>query len=231
MEGHSIALRIREELLSLADEQYRSFSSALIPTVDKNKVIGIRIPTLRKYAARLSKTAEAASFMNGLPHAYLEENHLHAFLLERINDYGECVRELDRFLPYVDNWSTCDSMRPKVFKAHRTELMADVRRWLRSDHPYTVRFAVEMMMVYFLGNAFSAECAELAASVVSDEYYVNMMIAWYFATALAKNWDDVISYIEDGRLPLWVHNKTIQKAIESNRVSSEGKAYLKELKR
>ena len=223
--------KIRSELLSLADIRYRDFSSALMPSVDKARVIGIRIPVLRKYAKALYKSTDGDVFMSDLPHAYFEENNLHAFLICRINDYGECIRRLDAFLPYVDNWATCDSMRPSVFKTHTSELIGDIFRWMSSEHPYTVRFGIEMLMIHFLGDRFKTEYADAVACVRSGDYYVNMMIAWYFATALATNWDDVIPYVEDGRLYGMTHNKTIQKAVESFRIDAERKAYLKTLKR
>jgi 3-methyladenine DNA glycosylase AlkD len=169
--------------------------------------------------------------MSELPHAYFEENNLHAFFIEQISDYGECIGAIDRFLPYVDNWSTCDSLRPRVFNTHRTELISDIRCWICSEHSYTVRFGIEMLMVHFLGDNFRTEYADAVVSVRSDEYYVNMMIAWYFATALAKNWDDTVRYIEEDTLSEWVHNRTIQKARESYRITPEQKAYLKTLKR
>lgn len=227
----NICARIRSELISLSDEKYRGFSSALMPNVDKERVIGIRIPRLRAYAKQICKEKDICEFMSDLPHAYFEENNLHAFLIEQIKDYGECVRALDIFLPYVDNWATCDSMRPKIFKAHKSELICDIRRWMRSEHPYTVRFGIGMLMIHFLGENFKTEYADEVASVRSDEYYVNMMIAWYFATALSTNWDDVIAYVEGGRLSQWINNKTIQKACESYRINAEQKAYLKTQKR
>ena len=230
MEEMNILAGIRSELLSLGEEKYREFSSGLMPTVDKSRVIGIRIPALRAYAKRIGKRDGISEFLCALPHEYFEENNLHAFLISQINDYGECVRELDRFLPYVDNWATCDSLRPACFKAHKSELIDDIGRWISSEHSYTVRFGIEMLMVHFLGEDFKGEYADKVAAIVSDEYYVNMMIAWYFATALAKNWDGVITYVEDRRLPEQTHNKTIQKAVESYRITEEQKNYLRALR-
>lgn len=222
---------IREELILLGEEKYRDFSVMLIPAVKKESIIGIRIPALRAYANRIYKDAQASEFMRDLPHVYFEENNLHAFLIEKIGDYGECIKELDLFLPYVDNWSTCDSMRPRIFASHKSELIYDIRRWISSEHSYTIRFGIEMLMVHFLGDAFKTEYADAVADIRSDEYYVNMMIAWYFATALAKNWDEAVKYIEKGRLSDWVHNKAIGKATESYRITSDQKAYLRTLKR
>lgn len=231
MTENSICIEIREQLRSLSEENYRRFSASLMPSVDAETVIGVRIPILRTYARHIFKDERALDFMRELPHKYFEENNLHAFLVCQIKDYGECVRELDRFLPYVDNWATCDSMRPRVFKSHKSELLADIRRWICSEHPYTVRFGIEMLMIHFLGDGFKTEYADAVADIRSDEYYVNMMIAWYFATALATNWDEVIPYVEGGRLSDLTHNKTIQKAVESYRIDAEGKAYLRTLKR
>lgn len=231
MELMDIREEIRRGLLSARDEKYRKFSAGLIPTVAYDSIIGIRIPYLRAYARRLFRDKDVSAFMSELPHAYFEENNLHAFFIEQISDYGECIGAIDLFLPYVDNWSTCDSLRPRVFNTHRTELISDIRRWICSEHSYTVRFGIEMLMVHFLGDNFRTEYADAVASVRSDEYYVNMMIAWYFATALAKNWDDTVRYIEEDTLSEWVHNRTIQKARESYRITPEQKAYLKTLKR
>lgn len=231
MTEKSICIEIREQLRSLSEEKYRSFSASLMPSVDAETVIGVRIPILRAYARSIFKDERALDFMRELPHKYFEENNLHAFLICQIKDYGECVCELDRFLPYVDNWATCDSMRPRAFKAHKSELIADIRRWMRSEHPYTVRFGIEMLMVHFLGEHFKREYADAVADIRSNEYYVNMMIAWYFATALATNWDEVLPYVEGGRLSDLTHNKTIQKAVESYRIDAERKAYLRTLKR
>lgn len=231
MSENNLCAEIRAELLSLADTDYRSFSLSLMPTVEKNSVIGIRIPVLRKYAKQINNSMDRDRFMQDLPHAYFEENNLHAFLIEQIADYGECIRALDLFLPYVDNWATCDSMRPRVFKSHKSELLADIRRWMRSKHPYTVRFGIEMLMIHFLGDGFKTEYADAVADIRSDEYYVNMMIAWYFATALATNYSDAIRYIEEDRLSDLVHNKAIQKVLESYRITDRQKEYLRKYRR
>ena len=221
---------IQKRLFAMSDEKLRDFSSKLTPTVDKAKVIGVRTPDVRALAKELDGTPQAEEFLRSLPHEYMEENGLHGLLVERIKDYDRCVAALDVFLPYVDNWATCDVMSPKVFKKHRPELLRQIKIYLRDDWCYTVRFGLEMLMSHFLDEDFESEYLELAASVRSEEYYVNMMQAWFFATALAKQYDSALPYIEGRRLAPWVHNKTIQKAVESYRVSDEQKTYLKSLK-
>lgn len=222
---------VRERLFALQDLEYQAFQSKLIPTVPPETVIGVRTPALRKLAKELSREPATAEFLECLPHEYLEENSLHGFLIETLRDYDKTVRALDAFLPYVDNWATCDLMSPKVFRKHLPELYEQIQLWLRSSHPYTVRFGEEMLMTWFLDDpAFRPEVLELASSVRSEEYYVNMMTAWFFATALAKQYDAALPYIEGRRLDDWTHNKAIQKAAESYRVPLERKAYLKTLK-
>jgi len=221
---------IQKQLFELQDKGYRDFNAALIPNVDKERIIGVRIPTLRKLAKELCFTADAASFMASLPHEYYEENNLHAFLIEQIKDFEQCIRSLERFLPYVDNWATCDSMRPAVFKKHRRELLEHVDMWLRSDQTYTVRYGIGMLMCHYLDEGFSVEYPSRIADIQSEEYYVKMMIAWYFATALAKQYEAVLPFIQGRKLDKWTHNKAIQKAIESRRISEEQKSYLKTLK-
>ncbi len=191
---------------------------------------GIRTPELRKYAKTFSKTPEAAEFLKILPHRYYEENNLHGFLIESMRDYGQVIAALDAFLPYVDNWATCDLMRPKVFQKHLPELLEEIRRWMASDRTYTIRFGMEMLMTFYLDEAFRPEYLDWVAEVRSQEYYVNMMIAWYFATALAKQYGAALPYIENHRLEPWTHNKAIQKAIESYRITEEQKMYLRTLK-
>ncbi len=215
----------------MQDLKYRDFHAKLMPTVEKSKVIGVRTPELRKFAKEISKTALAADFIKKLPHDYYEENNLHAFLVESISDYDECIKELNRFLPYVDNWATCDMMRPKVFKKNLSALLTEIRKWLESDDTYTVRFGIECLMCYYLDEKFSDEYPALVSAIRSDEYYIKMMQAWYFATALSKRFDDIIPYIEQNRLDADTHNKTIRKAIESYQITDEQKAYLKTLKR
>ncbi len=221
---------VQEQLFALQDLKYRDFQCKLMPTVPTETVIGIRTPELRKYAKTFSKTPEAAEFLKILPHRYYEENNLHGFLIESMRDYGQVIAALDAFLPYVDNWATCDLMRPKVFQKHLPELLEEIRRWMASDRTYTIRFGMEMLMTFYLDEAFRPEYLDWVAEVRSQEYYVNMMIAWYFATALAKQYGAALPYIENHRLEPWTHNKAIQKAIESYRITEEQKMYLRTLK-
>ena len=224
-------MNIREELFALQDLKYKEFHKRLIPTIDEDTIIGVRIPALRALVKEFSATEEAAEFMKELPHPYYEENNVHAFLIEKIKDYDTCIRELDKFLPYVDNWATCDSMAPKVLKKHLPELMDKIKEWLASDQIYTVRYGIGLLMKFYLDEAFEEKYLQMVADVQSEEYYINMMIAWYFATALAKHYEKALSYLEEQKLDVWAHNKTIQKAVESHRITPEQKAYLKTLKR
>nr|WP_027871212.1 DNA alkylation repair protein [[Eubacterium] cellulosolvens] len=226
-----IESEIRESLFALQDLKYRDFQVKLIPGMDKEKMIGVRTPDLRKLAGQLAKREEIVEFLQALPHRYFDENQLHAFIISAIKDYENCAEELERFLPYVDNWATCDQLSPKIFGKHKQELLISIRKWIRSDHTYTVRFGIGMLMKYFLDEDFKTEYADLVASVRSEEYYVNMMIAWYFATALAKQYKAVLPYIREQKLEFRVHNKTIQKAVESYRISDEHKKELRALKR
>ena len=222
---------LTERLFALADEGYRQFQTPLLPSVDPARIIGVRTPILRELAKELAGTAEAEVFLRDLPHAYYEENNLHAFLVEQIKNYDACIAAIDAFLPYVDNWSTCDGWSPKVFKKHPEKLLVKIREWMASDLPYTVRFGIGMLQRYFLDERFDLAYLDWVAAIDREEYYVRMMVAWYFATALAKQYEAAIPFIEDGRLPLWTHNKAIQKAVESYRVSAEHKVYLKTLKK
>ena len=221
---------IRNELLDMQDIKYREFQAKLMPTVDPEKMIGVRTPELRKYAKQVIKSGGAAEFINELPHEYFDENQLHAFIISEMKDYEKCITEVNRFLPYVDNWATCDQLSPKVFKKHKEELLREIRKWIRAEETYTIRFGIGMLMQHFLDEDFKAEYPEMVAAVKSEEYYVNMMIAWYFATALAKQDDEVLPFIRNNRLDKWTHNKAIQKSVESNRISPERKEYLKSLK-
>lgn len=221
---------IREQLFELKDEKYKEFHKKLIPTVDENTVIGIRTPVLRKFAKELSAKPEAETFLKALPHRYYEENNLHGFLIEREKDYDKCISLLDEFLPYVDNWATCDLIRPKVFAKHKGELIEKIKEWMASDRTYTIRFGMEMLMTHYLDGDFKPEYLDMVAGVRSEEYYVNMMIAWFFATALAKQYEAALPYIKKQRMDRWTHNKAIQKAIESYRISPEQKQYLRSLK-
>ena len=221
---------IRDRLFAMRDEKYGEFQSKLIPTAAGEAFIGVRTPDLRKYAKELVKRDDVQQFLDDLPHRYFDENQLHAFILSEMKDFDRCMAEVCRFLPYVDNWATCDQMSPKVFKKHRPELLEYIKEWLKSDHTYTIRFAIGMLMEHFLDEDFDPACPEMTARIRSDEYYINMMTAWYFATALAKQYETVLPYLENRRLDPWTHNKTIQKAVESYRITDEQKAYLKELK-
>ena len=221
---------IQQRLFALQDAGYRDFQAALMPTVDKALVIGVRMPALRALARELKGTALAADFMAALPHRYYEENNLHAALIGYIRDFDACMAAVERFLPYVDNWATCDMMNPKALAKDKPALLERIRLWLQSGHTYTVRFGMEMLMNHFLEEDFREEYLALVASVRSEEYYVRMMQAWYFATALAKQYEAAVQYLEQRKLGVWVHNKTIQKARESYRISDEQKEYLKSLK-
>ena len=222
-----VEARIRARLFAMQDLKYRDFTAKLTPTVPPERIIGVRTPELRKYAVELSKTEDAAAFMAALPHLYQEENNLHAFLIERIADYDACVAALDAFLPYVDNWATCDSMSPKCLKKQLPRLTGEIRRWMASDWVYTVRFGMGMLMRHFLDDAFDPAYLDWVAALRSEEYYINMMIAWFFATALAKQWDATLPYIENCRLDVWTHNKAIQKAVESFRIPEDRKNLLR----
>ncbi|MBO7361778.1 MAG: DNA alkylation repair protein [Lachnospiraceae bacterium] len=221
---------IREKLLAMQDKEYRDFQAKLIPTVDPKRIIGTRTPQLRDLAKELLKAYDCSLFLDDLPHKYFDEDQLHAFILSGMKDYDECMGRLEIFLPYVDNWATCDQMSPKVFKKHKEELLKKVKVWIASDDTYTVRFGIGMLMEHFLDDDFDKAYPKMVAGVKSEEYYVNMMVAWYFATALAKQYDAVIPYIEKKKLSAANHNKAIQKSIESNRVTPEHKEYLRSLK-
>lgn len=221
---------IRNELYKSQDIKYRDFQSKLIPNIDPETVIGVRTPILRKLAKDLSKNEDIRDFLKDVPHRYFDENQLHAFLISGMKDYDECLKELKCFLPFIDNWATCDQLSPKVFKKHRRELLPEIKKWIKSDETYTVRFGIGMLMEHFLDEDFDVSYPELVASIRSEEYYVKMMSAWYFATALAKQYEDILPFIENNRLDIWTHNKTIQKAVESFRITDEQKVYLKTLK-
>ena len=221
---------IREKLACLQDLKYREMQVQIIPSVKPESIIGVRTPELRKMAKELARSQEIGVFLDDLPHLYFEENQLHAFILSGIRDYAECLCALNRFLPYVDNWATCDQMSPSIFKKHRPELMESIREWICSAEPYTIRFGIGMLMEHYLEEDFRPEYPKMVAAVRSEEYYVNMMIAWYFATALAKQYEAVLPFIAECRLDPWTHNKAIQKSIESYRITPEQKEYLKTLK-
>ena len=221
---------IRKKLFELRDEEYKAFHAKLIPTVAPETIIGVRTPVLRKYAGEMSKDPRIEEFLAAVPHPYYDENNLHAFIIERYKDYGECLAAVENFLPYIDNWATCDMLAPKVFGRHTKELLEPVHRWITSEDTYTIRFAMNMLMRFYLDEEFRPEYLELVSGVKSEEYYVNMMIAWYFATALAKQYEAALPYLEQRKLASWTHNKTIQKACESYRITAEQKAYLRGLK-
>ena len=221
---------IREKLFELQDEKYRDFQQGLIPTVERKEFIGIRTPALRKLAKELYKAGDLDEFFKDLPHKYFDENQLHAFAISEIKDFDVCMKALEDFLPFVDNWATCDQMSPKVFKKNKKELFLHIKKWLGSDHTYTVRFAIGMLMQHFLDEDFDLSYPEMVAEIRSDEYYINMMIAWYFATALAKQYESILPFIEEKRLSPWTHNKAIQKSVESYRITDEQKTYLRRLK-
>lgn len=223
-------MEIIKELLDLSDQKYRDLQTRILPTVNKDSIIGVRTPLLRSLAKRVSKEPDCAQFLNELPHKYFDENQLHAFIISEIKDFDTCIKEVCRFLPYIDNWATCDQLSPKVFKKHKPELLVYIKRWIESKNTYTVRFGVGMLMQHYLDCDFEPYYPDLVSNIKSDEYYINMMIAWYFATALAKQYDTAVKYIENKKLDTWTHNKTIQKAIESYRISDEHKEYLRSLK-
>lgn len=218
---------IQKHLFELQDMAYRDFHSRLMPDIDKETVIGIRVPVLRKYAKSIAGTELSEKFIKELPHCYYEENNLHMMLITGIKDYDRCISEIERFLPYIDNWATCDFPAPKCFENHKEDLLPVIKRWIASSETYTIRYGIGMLMRLYLDADFDPEYVRIVAEVKSDEYYVNMMIAWYMATALAKQWDAVIPYIEEHRMSDWVHRKTIQKAVESYRITDEQKRYLK----
>lgn len=223
--------RIEQRLFELQDEKYRMFQAKLMPGVPTERIIGVRTPELRKLARELAKQEGIEAFLLDLPHRYYDENNLHGFIISECKDYDKAVAYVDALLPYVDNWATCDLLSPKAFCKHRDRLAGDIERWLDAKDTYTVRFGIGMVMSHYLDEDFNAKWLPRIAAIRSEEYYINMMIAWFFATALAKQWEAVIPYITEEKLAAWTHNKTIQKAIESYRITPEQKAYLRGLKR
>lgn len=222
---------IRKELKKLQDKGYQKMQVTIIPTVDADSIIGVRTPALRQMAKELSKREDISSFLSDVPHKFFEENQLHAFILSGMKDAESCIKLVDEFLPFVDNWATCDQMSPKVFKKNKQLLLEYVDKWIKSDHTYVKRFAIGMLMEHFLDEDFKTSYLTKVSKIRSEEYYVNMMIAWYFATALAKQYEDTLPFIEKQKLDKWTHNKSIQKAVESYRITPEQKEYLKTLKR
>ena len=226
----SIIQETRKTLLGMQDRKYGDFMKKLIPTSDPEEIVGVRTPALRELAKELGKRSDINDFLGDLPHRYFEENQLHSFVISALKDYETCVEEVGRFLPYVDNWATCDQMSPRVFKKNKEDLLVHIKKWISSEEIYTVRFGIGMLMTHYLDEDFDISYPGMVAEIKSEEYYVNMMRAWYFATALAKQYDAVLPFIEEQRLDTWTHNKAIQKSIESNRITPEQKSYLKSLK-
>lgn len=230
MDKESVIKNVQRELFAMQDLKYRDFHAKLMPTVNKDTVIGVRTPELRKFAKEYGKTEETKIFLQVLPHQYYEENNLHGLLIEQIKDYDQCIEELERFLPYIDNWATCDLLAVRTVKKHLDLFIKEIYRWMESKHTYTIRFGMNMLMRYYLEDEFKLEYPEKVAAVRSEEYYVNMMRAWYFATALAKQYEKILPFLEEQRMDVWTHNKTIQKATESYRITPEQKEYLRTLR-
>lgn len=220
-------MNIQKALFGMRDEKYRDFHARLMPNIDKNLIIGVRVPQIRAFAKKIKGNTD--DFLEKLPHKYYEENNLHAFLIAEIADFDECINKLNAFLPYVDSWATCDSMKPKCFKKNKTKLILEIEKWLRSNHEYTVRFGILMLMTHFLDEEFDEKYLQRVSKIKSEKYYINMMIAWYFATALSKHWDSTIKRLENGNLADWTLRKTVQKACESCRITENQKKYLKNL--
>lgn len=225
-----ICEQIQKDLFDLQDEKYRDFTKNLTPGLEADSFIGVRTPELKKLAKKYAKAEGIEEFLGALPHKYFEENQLHAFLISEMKDYEVCIREMNRFLPFVNNWATCDQMSPKIFAKHKKELLGEVKVWIKSKETYTVRYAIGTLMRHYLEDDYDEKYPKMVAAVRSDEYYINMMIAWYFATALAKQYESILPYIEERKLSKWTHNKTIQKAVESYRITPEQKEYLRSLK-
>lgn len=221
---------LQEQLFALQDLSYRAFHRKLIPNVEEERIIGIRMPVLRRFAREFAKSGKAGDFLSRLPHPYYEEDNLHMLLITGIRDYDRCLAEVERFLPYIDNWATCDFSEPRCFRGHQEELLVRIRAWIASGETYIMRYGIGMLMRLYLEADFKPEYLELVSGIRSEEYYVNMMIAWYLATALAKQWEATIPLLEQQILPPWVHRKTIQKAVESYRITPQQKVYLKSLR-
>ena len=220
-------MTVYEQLLKVKDDKYKEFQAKLVPNIDPDTILGVKTPEMRQIAKDIFNSKEKDAFLKDLPHKYYEENLIHFFIISMIKDYDECIREVETFLPYVDCWPVSDQATPRSFKKNHEKLLPYIKKWIKSKHLYTSRFGIRMLMNEFLGDEFKDEYAKLVASVKSDEYYLKMMVAWYFATALAKNYDETIKYIEERKMDDWVLKKTIQKAVESYRVTDEHKEYLK----
>ena len=221
---------IIRELFRLQDKDYALLQAKIIPNIASEKIIGVRTPALRTFAKTLYKDSDIEDFLSGVPHQYFDEDQLHAFVISLEKDFDRCITRVDAFLPYIDNWATCDQLSPKVFKKNPEKLLPFIQTWIKSDRTYTVRFAIGMLMQHFLNENFDTKYVDMVAEIRSKEYYINMMIAWYFATALAKQYESVLPYIEEKRLDSWTHNKAIQKSVESYRITDEQKKYLKSMK-
>ena len=225
-------MTVQEKLFELQDKKYAEFQAKLTPGVSKESFIGVRVPEVRKLAKELTSEGNYSAFLSQLPHKYYDENMLHGLLVSEIKDYNKCIEELERFLPYVDNWAVCDIMSPKIFKKHKAELLEKIKEWSASKHIYTCRFGIEMLMSHFLDEDFKPEYLEIPATIKSEEYYVRMMVAWFFATSLSKQWDATLPFLKENRISDdWTHNKTIQKARESYRITKEQKELLEKMKR
>ncbi len=222
--------KVQKQLFLMQDLEYKKFHSKLMPNINEDKIIGVRIPLLRKFAKEFFKD-DYKSFLKNLPHKYYEEDNLHGFLIEQIKGFDECIKELETFLPYIDNWATCDLVTPKILGKYPERLILKINEWLSSPHSYTVRYGIKMLMNFYLDENFKEEYMDKVSQVKNDDYYVKMMIAWYFATALFKKYNEALLYLEKNKLEKWIHNKTIQKACESYRIDNETKKYLKTLKR
>ena len=223
-------MSVYEELCKYKDDKYRDFQSNLVPNISKDTILGVRTPDMRKITKDMFGTEEGNKFLKKLPHKYYEENLVHFFMIANIKDFDECVKETERFLPYIDCWPVCDQSSPKAFKKKHDKLLPLIKKWIASDHVYTARFGMRMLMNEFLGDDFKPEYLKWVASKKGEDYYLKMMIAWYFATALAKQYDATIPYFEKHVLDDWCHKKAIQKAVESFRVTDEHKEYLKSLR-
>ena len=230
---HSIEIRkiVKNDLFMLQDRKYKDFQAKLIPNISPDTIIGVRTPALRKYAKDFAKKSESVVFMDTLPYEYLEEYAIHGFIVEQLKDFDEVIRRLDALLPYIDNWANCDQITPKVFKKNTEKLLPHVMRWIASDFVYMKRFGIRMLMCFYLDDKFDVTYLDTISAIRSDEYYIKMMVAWYFATALAKQFDAVLPYITERKLDVWTHNKAIQKSIESYRITTEQKELLRNLKK
>lgn len=223
-------MNVEEELFKLQDKKYQKLQVNLVPNVDKEKIIGVRVPEIRKLAKKYKNDDSVNEFLKELPHKYYDENLLHGLIISEIKDYDRCIEEVEMFLPYVDNWAVCDTMSPKIFAKNKDKLIIIIKKWIKSSELYTCRFGIRMLMNHFLKDDYKEEYLELPAAIHTDEYYLKMMIAWFYATALAYRWNDTIKYLDERKLDKWTHNKTIQKAIESYRITDSQKDYLRKIK-